>query len=111
MTHKKNPRLRILRREKQKLDVRIKEVSNDKELQPGDILVYSPIVLDPIHVDENSGKMYLCLGEASSKELGKLGDALSNTFSSIKIVAVLEEGGEVDYFLEDELKLVRKKNE
>ena len=55
--------------------------------------------------------MYLCLGEASSEELGKLGDALSGTFSSIRIVAVLEEGGAVDFFLEDELKLIRGKNE
>lgn len=78
---------------------------------PGDILVYNPITTDALHVDENDGKMYLCLGEASSEELGKLGAALSGSFSSIRIVAVLEEDGEVNYFLDEELSLIRGNNE
>ena len=103
---RRNPKLRILRREKQKLEESVNETENDRSLQAGDILVYHSIVKDAVHVNENDGKMYLCLGEASSEELGQIGDALSGTFSSIKIVAVLGESGVVDYFLDEELKLV-----
>ena len=78
---------------------------------PGDILVYNSITTDALHVDENNGKMYLCLGEASSEELGKLGTALSGSFSSIRIFAVLEEDGEVNYFLNEELSLIRENDE
>ena len=66
---------------------------------------------DAVHIDEHTGKMYLCLGEASSKELGKIGDALSGTFASIRIVAVMGEEGAIDYFLDEELKLVEGKDE
>jgi len=62
-------------------------------------------VQDALHIDERDGKMYLCLGEASSEELGKIGDALSGAFSSIRIVAVMGEEGVIDYFLDEELRL------
>lgn len=74
-------------------------------------MIYNPIVQDALHIDDNTGKMYLCLGEASSDELGKIGDALDGMFSSIRIVAVLGEEGSVDYFLDEELILAESENE
>ena len=102
---KQKPKQPILKKESQK-----QEKSADRGDRPsvaGDILEYRSVVRDPVHIDERDGKMYLCLGDASSKELGKLGAALSGSFSSIKIVAVLEECGEVNYFLDEELLLIR----
>ena len=61
-------------------------------------------------MDENDGKIYLCLGDAKSKELGNLGDLLSGSFPTVRIVAVLEGAGDVSFFLRDELMLAEEKN-
>jgi len=107
----KKPRLRILRRGKQKAGESAREIESDKLLKAGDILVYNPIVQDAFHIDDHTGKMYLCLGEASTEELGKIGDALSSTFTSIRIIAVMGEEGAIDYFLDEELELAEGKDE
>lgn len=107
----KKPKLRILRRGKQKLGESERETEDSKAYQAGEILIYNPIVQDALHIDDKTGKMYLCLGEASSDELGKIGDALHGMFSSLRIVAVLGEEGSVDYFLDEELILAEGENE
>ena len=76
-----------------------------KDLSPGDILIYESIIKDTCYVDEAKGKIYLCLGEAAQNELGQLGEVLSSSFASIKIIAVLEPTGDVDFFLSEELSL------
>ena len=62
-------------------------------------------------VDENDGKVYLCLGDAESEELGKVGDFISGSFPSIKVMAVLESGGDVSFFLSEELVLAKEGDE
>ena len=108
---RKKPKLRILKSAKQKLAESERETEDNNAYQAGEILIYNPIVQDAIHIDDKTGKMYLCLGEASSDELGKIGDALHGMFSSLRIVAVLGEEGLVDYFLDEELILAEGENE
>ena len=62
-------------------------------------------------VDENDGKVYLCLGNAESKELGKVGDFISGSFPSVRIMAVLESGGDVNFFLPEELVFAKEGDE
>ena len=82
--------------------IRSKEsVSNS--LLPGDIVIYNSIVEDVIYTDPNDGKIYLCLGDAASNELGSLGNLISGSFSDLRIIAVLESGGDVSFFLPEEL--------
>ncbi len=78
---------------------------------PGDIVVYDSIIKDPLWKDENDGKIYLCLGSVESEELGTLGTLISGSFPDLRVIAVLEEGGDVKYVLPDELSPAGKKDE
>ena len=78
---------------------------------PGDIVVYDSIIKDPVWKDENDGKIYLCLGSAAEAELGSLGTLISGSFPDLRIIAVLEEGGDVKYVLPDELSPAGKQDE
>ena len=62
-------------------------------------------------MDEKDGKVYLCLGHAASSELGNLGPILSGSFSDLRVIAVLEDGGDVNFFLPDELALAETPDE
>jgi hypothetical protein len=83
----------------------------ESALSAGDIVIYSSIVENALFIDENDGKVYLCLGNAESEELGKVGAYLSGSFPSIRIMAVLESGGDVSFFLPEELVLARERDE
>ena len=78
---------------------------------PGDIVVYDSIIKDPVWKDENDGKIYLCLGSVAEAELGPLGTLISGSFPDLRIIAVLEDGGDVKYVLPDELSPAGKQDE
>lgn len=77
---------------------------------PGDIVIYNSIVED-VWKDEKDGKLYLCLGDAGKDELGTIGSVISGSFSDLRIIAVLEEGGDVNFFLQEELAPAGARNE
>jgi hypothetical protein len=81
---------------------RVKESVNNP-LLPGDIVIYNSIIDDAVYADPNDGKIYLCLGDADSSELGNLGNLISGSFSDLRIIAVLESAGDVNFFVADEL--------
>ena len=78
---------------------------------PGDIVVYDSIIKDPLWKDENDGKIYLCLGSVESGELGTLGTLISGSFPDLRVIAVLEDDGDVKYVLPDELAPAGKNDE
>jgi hypothetical protein len=84
--------------------------SADDIFLPGDIVIYNSIVEDAWR-DENDGKVYLCLGDAGSEELSNIGNILSGSFSDLRIIAVLEDDGDVKFVLQDELSPAGVKNE
>ena len=69
---------------------------------PGDIVVYNSIIEDAWR-DEKDGKVYLCLGDAETNELGNIGAVLSGSFGDLRIIAVLESDGDINFFLPEEL--------
>jgi len=85
--------------------------SGNKKFVPGDIVIYSSMVNDAFYQDENDGKIYLCLGDVESDELGVLGSLLSGSFNDLRVVAVLEDCGDVHFFLPEELKAAEDNNE
>ena len=88
--------------------IRGKEAARSKKFAAGDIVVYSSIVKDALFKDENDGKIYLCLGDAESDELGVLGNLLSGSFNDLRVIAVLEDCGDVHFFLPEELEVAKK---
>jgi len=68
-------------------------------------------VENALFIDENNGKVYLCLGDAESEELGNVGAFISGSFPSVRIMAVLESGGDVSFFLPGELVLAEEVDE
>ena len=88
-----------------------KEAARSKEFEAGDIVIYSSMVKDALFKDENDGKIYLCLGDAESDELGVLGSLLSGSFNDLRVVAVLEDCGDVHFFLPEELEAAKKNDE
>ena len=74
-------------------------------------MIYDSIIKDPVYKDENDGKIYLCLGSVEAGECGHLGTLISGSFPDLRIIAVLESGGDVSYFLPDELSPAGKKDE
>lgn len=68
------------------------------------------MVKDALFQDENDGKIYLCLGDAEGDELGVLGSILSGSFHDLRVIAVLEDCGDVHFFLPEELEPAEETN-